>query len=134
PEASSAPSAVRPEPEPPASSASATPPPSGSASAPPLSAPPPSEPTVPTLAPPPVAPAPSPATTVQPKPSEWQWASPSPPGDRVKEDPNRHPARVPWKGTSFVSSHALTTSLVGVGGDYQSSAYRVYTQGYSLLL
>jgi hypothetical protein len=41
---------------------------------------------------------------------------------------------VPWKGTSLVSSHALTTTAVGVGADYQSSSYQSYSQGYSLLL
>jgi hypothetical protein len=76
------------------------------------------------------------AATAQPKAADWAWASrPAGPDDRgASEDGERHPPRVPWKGTSLISTHGVTTSLVGVGGEYQSSSYQVYTQGYSLML
>jgi hypothetical protein len=68
----------------------------------------------------------------------WTWAKQSPLAREdqgsTAEPQDEHPPRVAWKGTSLIASNEVTTSLVGVGADYQSSSYQVYSQGYALLL
>jgi hypothetical protein len=119
---------------------------------------PPSEPSpavVPTpspVTPSPLTPAPAaqpptpapPAQSVSPPSSAWNWARPSPPGNppaadtavdkQEKEEDDEVPPRVPWKGTAFAWTHAITTSKLGIGSDYISTNHQVYTQGYSVTL
>jgi hypothetical protein len=60
-------------------------------------------------------------------------ASESP--DQAEEDEERGkklPARVPWRGTAFAWDNSATTSAMGLGGDFQSTAHQQYVQTFSL--
>lgn len=52
--------------------------------------------------------------------------------DRKPPMQGKAPVRVPWRGTAFGWSHSATTSALGIGDDYQSSAFQQYTQTFSL--
>lgn len=82
---------------------------------------------------PPPAPG-SPFLVVPPSPAldpGWAWVDTVP----TPEDPGASPPRrSPFRGSRFDWTHSATTTLLGVGADYQSSAYQIYRQGYSLLL
>lgn len=62
----------------------------------------------------------------------WAWV------DTVPAEPasgeSKAPKRSRLRGSRFDWTHSATTTLLGVGADYQSSAYQVYRQGYSLFL
>ncbi len=60
----------------------------------------------------------------------WAWVDTVPSLDSEDEPPQRSA----FRGSRFDWTHAATTTLLGVGADYQSSAYQVYRQGYTLLL
>ncbi len=62
--------------------------------------------------------------------SGWAWVDTVPSLDSEDEPPKRSA----FRGSRFDWTHAATTTLLGVGADYQSSAYQVYRQGYTLLL
>ena len=87
--------------------------------------------------PPPIPPSPPPEPpflVVPPSPAldpGWAWVDTVP----TPEDPGGSPPRrSPFRGSRFDWTHSATTTLLGVGADYQSSSYQVYRQGYSLLL
>lgn len=61
----------------------------------------------------------------------WAWVD-TVPTPAQTEPPARR--RSPFRGSRFDWTHSATTTLLGIGADYQSSAYQVYRQGYSLLL
>lgn len=51
-----------------------------------------------------------------------------------KEKPNGIPARIPWRGTAIGWSNAASASVLGLGGDFQSSDFQTYTQTFSASL
>lgn len=61
----------------------------------------------------------------------WAWVD-TVPGNTPTTD--QRPRRSAFRGSRFDWTHSATTTLLGVGADYQSSAYQVYRQGYTLLL
>lgn len=84
-------------------------------------------------------PAAQPAPPPTQPPSKGPILSPSAPqadhGVTGQEEEEKGPeARVPWKGTALKWSQSVTTTVLGVGSDYQSSSYQVYTHGYWVLL
>jgi hypothetical protein len=93
----------------------------------------------------PAQPPPAVVPRAEPSPTRnWAWAKPAP-VTAVGQDGGSVPSAVtqkgekkgrklPWRGTTFSWSNAVTTSAVGVGADYLSSAHQVYIQTYSLLL
>lgn len=86
----------------------------------------------------PPTPAPTPAPpwlVVPPSPAlgaGWAWVDTVPPA--TEDGSSKPPRRSPFRGSRFDWANSATTTLLGVGADYQSSAYQVYRQGYSLLL
>lgn len=61
----------------------------------------------------------------------WSWVdtvAAAPPPKAIA------PKRNPFRGSRFDWTHNVTTSALGIGQDYQSSAYQSYQQGFSLLL
>lgn len=82
------------------------------------------------------APAAAPTSTgfVPPPPalgSGWAWVDTVATPVAVADEP---PKRSAFRGSRFDWTHSATTTLLGVGADYQSAAYQVYRQGYTLLL
>jgi hypothetical protein len=61
----------------------------------------------------------------------WAWVD-TVPGTTPTVD--ERPRRSAFRGSRFDWTHSATTTLLGVGADYQSSAYQVYRQGFTLLL
>lgn len=86
-------------------------------------------------APLPAAPTPPPTPAfVPPSPAlnrEWAWVDTVPTPTVVDDEP---PKRSAYRGSRFDWTHSATTTLLGVGADYQSAAYQIYRQGYTLLL
>jgi hypothetical protein len=51
-----------------------------------------------------------------------------------EETSNTLPPRVPWRGTSFRWSNAVTTQTIGIGSDYQSSSGDNYSMSFAFLV
>ena len=89
-------------------------------------------PVAPALAAPAAAPAvAAPARAAAGPPTADQGASKAEPRTAPEEDA---PPTLPWRGTAFKWSQALTTTAAGIGTDVQSSAHEIYTHGYWVLL
>src|SRR5690606_23307776 len=56
---------------------------------------------------------------------------PSQPPDEEQEQ-KKAPPRLPWRGTAISWSHAVTTSALGIGEDFQSTAHQQYIQTVGL--
>jgi hypothetical protein len=77
----------------------------------------------------PADPAPLPAATPD---NLWGWATlKRRAGPIVGETPDPE-VRSRWRGTAFDWSHVATSTLLGIGQDYQSSSYQIYAQGFTL--
>ena len=66
-----------------------------------------------------------------------QMQGPTPAADAEDDEPIKDapvPPRVPWRGTSLRWSNAVTSSAIGVGGDFQSTNHQEYTQTFALTL
>jgi hypothetical protein len=86
-------------------------------------------------APPAAAASPTPPAEEAPAaPEAWAWARPpnseqapiTAPPVRRSED-----STLPWRESVFAWSHTATTTLLGVGQDYQSASYQAYEQGFA---
>lgn len=60
-------------------------------------------------------------------------------GDRGEEtveegEAEEEPKMVPWRGTALKWSQSVTTTALGIGGDYQSDSNEVYSHGFWALL